>query len=140
NVLYIPLAAVFFFPFIAFTTYAITKYHLLSVKVISAEIFAFLLTIVTFSEIIFSQTLLQILFRVGEFILVLVFGILLIQSVQREVEQREELEKLNEKIEADNKQLAELGRFKSELLSLASHQIRSPLAAMKGFITLIVGG
>jgi signal transduction histidine kinase len=126
NVTLIPLAAVFFFPFIAFTTYAIMKYHLLSVKVISAEIFAFLLTITTFSEIIFSQNLEQILFRVGEFILVLIFSLFLIQSVQREVEQRE--------------QLADLGRFKSELLSLASHQMRSPLAAMKGFITLIMDG
>jgi signal transduction histidine kinase len=98
------------------------------------------LTIVTFSEIIFSSTLLETLFKVGEFIIVLIFGILLVQSVIREVDQRQELQRLNEKIEADNKQLAELGRFKSELLSLASHQIRSPLGAMKGFITLITGG
>ncbi len=140
DVRFIPLAAVFFFPFIAFTTYAITKYHLLSVKVISVEILAFLLTVTTFSEIIFSQTFPETLFRIGEFILVLIFGLLLIQSVQKEVEQREELQRLNEKIEADNKQLEELGRFKSQLLSLASHQIRSPLAAIKGFITLIMGG
>jgi len=67
-----------------------------------------------------------VLLRTAIFVLVLVFSVFLIQSVHREVEQRE--------------QLAELGRFKSELLSLASHQIRSPLAAMKGFITLIMDG
>ena len=58
---------------------------------------------------------------------------LLIKSVIKEVEQREELQRLNEKIEADNKKLEELGRFKSELLSWASHQIRSPTCGYEGF-------
>ena len=44
--------------------------------------------------------------------------------------------KRNEKF----KKLDELSHFKSELLSLASHQIRSPLAAIKGFISLIITG
>jgi signal transduction histidine kinase len=140
NQRFVPLAALFVFPFIVFTYYAIVKQKLLNVKVISTEILAFALVIVTFSEIIFSQSLVEILFRIGEFILVLVFGILLIQSVLREVEQREELQRLNDKLDAANKQLEELSHFKSELLSLASHQIRSPLAAIKGFGTLITTG
>ena len=140
DVYFIPFGAIFIFPFIALTSYAIFKHHLLNVKVIATEILAFTLAVVTFSEIIFSQGLFQILFRSGEFVLVLIFGILLIQSVIHEVEQRQEMELLNKKIAADNEQLAELGRFKSELLSLASHQIRSPLAAMKGFIALVIGG
>jgi signal transduction histidine kinase len=137
---FVPFAAAFTLPFIVCAAYAIFKHHLLSVKVVSTEILAFLLTAVTFSEIIFSQSLVEILFRIGEFILVLVFGILLIQSVLREVEQREELQRLNDKLDAANKQLEELSHFKSELLSLASHQIRSPLAAIKGFGTLITTG
>ena len=140
QVKYIPLAALFFFPFIAFTTYAVVKHHLLNVKVISTEILAFALAIITFSEIIFSQNLEETLFRSGEFLLVLMFGILLIKSVLQEVKQREELERLNAKIEDANKQLEQLSRFKSELLSLASHQIRSPLAAIKGFTSLIADG
>ncbi len=135
-----PLGAIFIFPFIAFTAYAIFKHHLLSVKVISTEILAFILAVVTFSEVVLSTSFVQIMFRSGELILVLIFGIYLIQSVLREVEQREELERLNKQIEEQNVKLEELSHFKSELLSLASHQIRSPLAAIKGFGTLIVDG
>jgi signal transduction histidine kinase len=87
---------------------------------------AFVLAVATLLELVISQSLTEVLLRTAIFVLVLVFSVFLIQSVHREVEQRE--------------QLAELGRFKSELLSLASHQIRSPLAAMKGFITLIMDG
>jgi signal transduction histidine kinase len=137
---FIALAPVFIFIFIACTAYAIFKHHLLSVKVITTEILAFLLTVATFSEIIFSQTLVEVLFRVGEFTLVLIFSLLLIKSVLKEVEQREELERLNKQIAEKNAQLEDLSRFKSELLSLASHQIKSPLAAIKGFASLIADG
>ena len=137
---FVPLAPVFIFIFIACTAYAIFKHHLLDVKVIGTEVLAFLLTVATFSEIIFSQSLVEVLFRVGEFILVLIFSLLLIKSVLREVEQREELERLNSQIQEKNAQLEELSRFKSELLSLASHQIKSPLAAIKGFASLIGDG
>jgi signal transduction histidine kinase len=72
--------------------------------------------------------------------MVLIFSIFLIQSVQKEVKQREQLQILDEKLETANVQLEELNRFKSQLLSLASHQIRSPLAAIKGFGSLLIQG
>lgn len=140
NVRFIPLGAIFIFPFIASTAYAIFKHHLLNVKVIATEILAFLLAVVTFSEIILSQSLAETLFRVGEFILVSIISTFLIQSVIREVEQREQLELLNKQIADKNAQLEDLSRFKSQLLSLASHQIKSPLAAIKGFVSLIADG
>jgi signal transduction histidine kinase len=136
----IPLGALFILPFIAFTSYAIFKHHLLSIKVIATEIVAFLLAVATLFETILSQDFVSTLLRSGIFLLVLSFSVLLIQSVIREVKQREELQKLYEQLDEKNKKLDELSHFKSELLSLASHQIRSPLAAIKGFIQLIIAG
>jgi signal transduction histidine kinase len=72
--------------------------------------------------------------------MVLTFSFFLIKSVQREVEQREELQRLNKQIEEKNNELEDLSRFKSQLLSLASHQIKSPLAAIKGFAQLVGDG
>jgi signal transduction histidine kinase len=137
---YIPFGAIFLLPFVALTFYAVSRYHLLDTKVISTEILSFVLAIATLLQIIISQSLAELLLRSGVFVLTLIFAVLLIQSVRREVEQREQLEVLNTKLDDANKQLEELSHFKSELLSLASHQIRSPLAAIKGFGTLIVGG
>lgn len=42
------------------------------------------------------------------------------------------------KIQADNEKLEALGRFKGELLSLASHQMRARLAAIKGYVALVM--
>ncbi len=136
----IPLGAVFILPFVAFTSYAIFKHHLLNVKVIATEIVAFLLAVVTLFEIVFAQGLGAIIFQSGVFLLVLSFSILLIKSVLREVEQREELERLNAILSEEKAKVEELSRFKTQLLSLASHQVKAPLSAIKGFVSLILDG
>jgi len=136
----IPLASIFTFPFIGFTAYAIIRHRLLNVKVITTEILAFALAIITLFEVVIARDLGTLVFRSGTFILVLGFGILLIKSVIREVEQREELERLN-KILADQKaKVEELSQFKTQLLSLASHQVKAPLAAIKGFASILLQG
>jgi signal transduction histidine kinase len=137
---YIQLSAVFTLPFVVFTAYAIIKHHLLNVKVFAAQALTLILAITTFAEVIFASDVAAIIFQSAVFILVLSFGILLIQSVQREVEQREQLQKLDKELEDKNNQLNDLSRFKSELLSLASHQMKSPLAAIKGFGSLLIEG
>lgn len=47
---------------------------------------------------------------------------------------------LYEAVQQSNAQLQDLSRFKSQLLSLASHQIKAPLAAIKGYISLVLEG
>ncbi len=140
NARFVPLAPVFILPFTIFTFYAIVRHKLLNVKIISTEILTFVLAVVILIEVIVSDNLSILLFRVGLFMFFMAFGFLLIQSVHREVEQREQLEKLTKELEAANVKLDDLSRFKSQLLSLASHQIRSPLAAIKGFAQLVIDG
>ena len=123
NPRFIPLGAVFIFPYVALTSYAIIRYHLLNIKVITTEILAFVLAVVTLYEVILSEGLLLIILRSGIFLLVFSFGILLIQSVRREVEQREQLEKLNQQ--------------QREFLGFAAHDLKNPIALIKQLATLI---
>ncbi len=67
------------------------------------------------------------------FIISLVLGILLIRYVLLEVEQREKLEELN-------KELERLNKIRAEFLSIASHQIRSPMINIRGFLELLLQG
>lgn len=138
NPRFIPLGALFIFPFVAFSSYAIIKHHLFDIKVVTTELLTFALALATFFEVLISSDPYILVFRSAVFFLVLVFGIFLIKSVFREVEQREQLQKLSEELKVKNVQLDELSHFKSQLLQLASHQVKSPLAAIKGFVSLVL--
>lgn len=123
---FIPLASLFVFPFLMFTSYAIYQHHLFNIKVFSTAGLVFFLAVGMFTEIIFSNTLLLVVFRVGIFLLVLIFGINLIRGVLREVEQRERIQRLVQELEKTNEQL-------SEFMSLATHEIRNPATFIRGF-------
>lgn len=87
-------------------------------------------------------------------ILTLGISVLLYRNLKRESDQRIRIEKLsveladsklrleetNIKLETANDKLKDLDRLKTEFLSLATHQIRSPLTAIKGYASMVVEG
>lgn len=137
---FVPLGAVFIIPFVAFTSYAILKHKLFDIKVVATATLVFVLSVVIFLEIIFSDTFVDILMESSVFALVLIFGIFLIKSVRKEVALREKIQELAKSLEKANTRLKELDRLKSEFVSFATHQIRAPLTAIKGYVSLIQEG
>ena len=119
---------------LGFTAYAIVRQELFGIRTVLTTIFVgamgLLLAIDTlgFTE----QGALQ-LFKGAVLILFLYFGYLLVQSVHREIAQREKLEEI----------AAELRRSdeaKTEFLSIVSHQLRTPLNAIAGYLSLLLEG
>lgn len=137
---FIPFGAVFIFPFIGCTAYAIYHYRLFNVKVVATQILAFLLTIAALIQVVFSTDFIETIFRVTAFLLTLVASIFLVRSVMREVQLREEVEQLASNLSTANDKLKELDRLKSQFLSMASHDLRAPLTIIRNFISLLLDG
>lgn len=136
-VLYAPLLML---PSILGTSYSIIKYQLLNVKAIATEIIVFILLSVTLVQAILSQTTSQFVFNIILFCVFLLIGIFLIKSVLVEVEQKEKLQILSDELARANEKLKDLDKLKTEFLSLASHQLRSPLTAIKGYTSMLLDG
>lgn len=121
-------------------TYAILRYRLFDVRVIAAEVMTFSLWLFLIIRTLLSETLREQMLEGGLLIVTVVVGILLVRSVVHEVEQKEEIEKLAGELSRANNRLRELDQLKSEFLSIASHQMRSPLTAIKGYSSLLMEG
>ncbi len=137
---FIPLVPIFFLPFILLTAHAIRKYRFLDTKVIATEILALVLIIINVVELIIARDVGTLILRIGVFSGVLAFSIMLIRSVIREVEQRERLHVLSQELQAANTKLTALDKMKSQFLSFASHQLRSPLTVVKWQAQLLIDG
>lgn len=104
-------------------TYAIIKHHLLDVRLIATEIFSALIMIVFFVNLLSSDNFSEFILNLMLFVFVVIFSVLLIRGTLREI-----------------RELRRLSQAKSEFVSIASHQLRTPLTAIKGFISMIKEG
>ncbi|MBI2577814.1 MAG: HAMP domain-containing histidine kinase [Candidatus Wildermuthbacteria bacterium] len=118
---------------IALSTYAIIKHQLFNVRVVATELLVGIVSIVLLIDAITSDSLLQILLKLLIFFIFIYLGIGLIRSVLNEIRQKEELAKTYAK-------LKQLDEAKSEFISIVSHQLRTPLTAMKGYLSMLVEG
>lgn len=133
------------FPF--FFGYAILKHHLFDIKVIATELFTITIWVFLLLKTLMSETPQDLLINIILFIAVIIFGILLIRGVRKEVEQREKLEQLTKEIQRAykvekkaNKALQQLDDVKNQFIMASQHHLRSPLTAMRGYVDLIMGG
>lgn len=135
-----PFGNYFVILYVVFITYAILKHHLFSLKIIATELLTFSLWIFLFMRTLLAETMRDRLIDGSLLALVIFFGVLLIRSVLQEVQQREEISHLAEDLRKANIELKKLDQMKSEFVSLASHQLRTPLTVIKGYISLMQEG
>lgn len=123
-----------------FTTYAILKHQLLNVKLIATEGFLIILNLFISFQLITASSIKQLFVALIVWLAVLVISYLLMRSVKQEINRREEVTALAQSLEQANLQLREVDRQKTEFLSIAAHQLRTPLSIIKGYISLIQEG
>ena len=112
---------------LGFTAYAIVKHKLFDVKIILTTTLVGLIAVLLALDALFFTTNFSVqVLKAASLSLFLFFGYYLIKSVKEEVKRREEAEILS--------------RAKSEFISMASHQLRTPLTVIKGYVAMILDG
>ncbi len=122
----VPYGGLFLLPFIVGTAYAILRYRLFNVRVALFGLLIFLLATATFFDVLLSNSVEQVLYRVFELVLVLVAGVWLIRSMVHEFELEEELRAINARQEG--------------LIHFIGHEVKGFLTKAQGALSMLVEG
>ena len=123
---------------VSFTAYAIVKHQLFNIKVILTETAVGIVVIALFAQTLLDNTLSQRTPDVLMLILVSYGGYLLIKSVQDEIKKKEKLQELTTQLAQANAHLQDLDKMKTEFVSLASHELLTPVSAIEGYLSMML--
>ncbi len=133
--------------FVGFLAYLIIKFKAFNIKLIGAQALVFTLALITACQFFYATSYLNIILIAITLILILVFGSFLVRSVIGEIKSREHLQMLTDQLQRVNNELSSantklklLDQQKTEFISFATHQLRSPLTAIRGTASLILEG
>ena len=118
----------------------IVKFRSFNVTMHIAQVLVLLLIILVGLQYTFSTTVTSKILTTFTLLLVTISGYQLTKSVRLEIKQRQEIEKLVKNLERVNDRLQRLDQLKSEFVSIASHQLRSPLSAVLGYASMLKEG
>lgn len=96
--------------------------------------------IISASSLFLIESTDELLTTSASIIVTLGFAIMLLRSADKESKQLKQIETLADNLEKANTRLKALDKQKSEFVSIASHQLRSPLTTIRGYASLLLEG
>ncbi len=124
---------------LGFTAYAITKHQMFNIKLIATETIVYVLSILLLAESFTLNTNnTEFAIKLIVWLIVTYAGRQLIFGVKKEIEQREKLARLTNDLEKANEHLKEVDKLKDDFLSMASHELNTPIAAIEGYLSMIL--
>lgn len=129
-----------FLIFVGGTAYTIVKHEFLRIRFIVIELFLLGMLATLLTRLILSTGIGDFFVNLASIIILLVLGFFLVRSVLREIAQKEKLQLLTTELKAANEKLKKLDALKTEFLSIASHQLRTPLSVIRGYVTMMEEG
>lgn len=126
--------------FIGLLAYMSAKYHTFNIKVLGAEM---LVTgiIILVASLLLANKMEDVRIIAGlTAVVTSILGYMLVKTIKREIAQKEQIQGLVVDLNRANERLKVLDKMKSEFVSIASHQLRSPLTSIRGYASMLAEG
>lgn len=120
--------------------YAILKYQLFNVKLIVVELAIILLNLFLFINVFTFHSKSDFVLNTSVLAFIFIFSIFLMRGIYKDIRDRERILALVKDMEVANERLRMMEGQKTEFVSIASHQLRTPLTIIKGYASMILEG
>lgn len=130
---FLPFAPIYTLVFLGMTAYAITKYQLFNIKVLLTQVLTLVLCLILFAKLFGEETVSGQITDGLILIVMAIFGFFLVQSVRKEVKQREKIEKLAE-------ELADTNERQETLIHFIGHEVKGSLTKDMGSFAALADG
>lgn len=114
--------------------------HKIDFRVLIVQLIALLVWIGILGKVFFPTNNTDPIIGLAIFTTSIVIGIFLIRSIFKEISTQDEIDVLIKKLNNTNQKILELDKQKTEFVSIASHQLRSPLTAVHGYTSMMLEG
>lgn len=115
----------------------IVRFKAFKIGLIAAQALVVGLLILVGSQITFAESKVSVILTIITLLLTTLIGFFLVRSVHKEIKLRTKVETLAKDLRKANVRLKELDKLKSEFVSIASHQLRSPLTSIRGYASML---
>jgi len=119
--------------FIGFLSYMIVRFKTFNIKLLGVQALVWGLIIIIGAQFFFVKTTINYILTAVTFLFSVIFGIFLIDSVKKEINQRIKLQKLNSDLES-------LFTQRESLVHLITHKVKASFTRSKYIFAEMVGG
>lgn len=122
--------------YLIFTAYSVTRSKYINRQIITTQILVFCVWLALFIGIVSIGR--SIALETIMFFLLIVSCAIILRNKNLEIQKRDNLEQVLRDLDKANTNLKDLDQTKDNFLSLASHELNTPIAAIEGYLSMIL--